>query len=1243
MKQQLSLRKNLSKRFVTRRGIALAGALSLVAGGLLAAPQAGASVPTTDDPPTYDAYQAIVDPGTSDSSYFQPYWYDNNGRHIQAHGGQAVKTAEELGIDSNEVMSAGLHHYYWFGEDRSNGYGNSPGVHVYSSDDSYNWIDEGLALRAATGQEEIKTDSYFTNLYGDNGIVSDETASKIYTYLGTTKDSVTGNQAIIERPKVIYNQKTHQWVMWWHSDGNVTANGGTYDRSLAAVATSESPTGPYKMIGAYRMPNRSNYTACQAAVPGQARDMTVFKDSEGTAYLSYSSENNASLYFAKLNDDYTNVIKTTDSDQIAGELNDVNGGSTILDTGFMQYSESGKYPYILDDGTSDSPQRGTDYQIVRECGNLEAPIVFQHGGRYYALASGATGWAPNPQTYYTADSIMGSWIRGIEPDDPYENIKYDSIPEGGDGLLSVGDFRKTTFGSQGSGVLDLGEGRFVYLADRWNGGDATSTYVWLPMTFAEDGRLSMTNPSTESSDKWGQGWDQTYWEDKGAGEGIWSVDDSTIPTQAKRGETVDLPQTVNVTVANATAPVAVTWNTTKFDELGAQTLIGTLSADNSFSEGRTFTRTIDITMPGLRNIATEATTHASSRDDLSAKTVDGDDSASAWNDLDGYGNAPKDSWLSYTWDHPLILDSARIVTIRESSEVKTWPDSVGVQYLDGEGNWKNTDIVANVDADESEPTIALDLTSVPATQAVRFDLHRTADDGWSAVSEVSIFGYSSSDATDLASLQVNGESVSGFDPAQWNSIYHGQTGSVMATAKTDGATVQVSQPTADNPFAYVVVTSPDRASKSVYRIEFVTDSTDATLDMLLVNGNTVANFDPAVYSYAVDVGVWGSSPRVQALATGRQVATHANADVDGAEITVTSQDGNHERTYQIALNGTREGCTTESSQWEVAIWGDQPASVCIGDQGSFSITDQNSGVWSDHDNLTVVYMPDKLPMGGSFETYLDSASTGANGDPRAGIVVRDDLSKEGQGSATGYYSFTSSLTGAFDQWDSDGNGYIDSERSPKVGIGVWPAYMKIERQLIDGQDKIVSYVKKGASDEWVRYAEKSLNGSDPDKPLDVGVFGVANQKNGDPATYEFRQTRVSSINPVTDVTAAQAHLSTDGDLKLPESVQVTHMDGSTQGASVRWDAIPDDWLTQKGTIVDTGTAEDTDIPAFVTARVSATSKQSVSEEDKQSGQQGTQQSNVGLADTGSVFIVPLIIAIVLLILGIMIGRLRRIG
>ena len=59
--------------------------------------------------------------------------FDNNGNKIQAHGGQVQKIGDT---------------WYWYGEDKTNGYRPVEGVHCYSSTDLYNWKDEGLALDA---------------------------------------------------------------------------------------------------------------------------------------------------------------------------------------------------------------------------------------------------------------------------------------------------------------------------------------------------------------------------------------------------------------------------------------------------------------------------------------------------------------------------------------------------------------------------------------------------------------------------------------------------------------------------------------------------------------------------------------------------------------------------------------------------------------------------------------------------------------------------------------------------------------------------------------------------------------------------------------------------------------------------------------------------------------------------------------------------------------------------------------
>src|SRR5690625_6908862 len=56
-----------------------------------------------------------------------------------------------------------------------------------------------------------------------------------------------------------------------------------------------------------RAPEDADFNG-QPDQPGMARDMTLFKDDDGTAYLIYASEENYTLYISKLNDSYTDVV-----------------------------------------------------------------------------------------------------------------------------------------------------------------------------------------------------------------------------------------------------------------------------------------------------------------------------------------------------------------------------------------------------------------------------------------------------------------------------------------------------------------------------------------------------------------------------------------------------------------------------------------------------------------------------------------------------------------------------------------------------------------------------------------------------------------------------------------------------------------------------------------------------------------------------------------------------------------------
>jgi hypothetical protein len=196
--------------------------------------------------------------------------------------------------------------WYWFGESRT-AHGNN-GVSCYSSRNLYDWKNEGVVLS-----------------------LSEDPSSPI------------ARGSIIERPKVIYNRLTGKYVMWFHNE----LRGHGYSAAQAGVAVSDRVTGPYSFVQSSRPDGE------------MSRDMTLFVDDDGEAYLFTASENNQTMHVHLLSSDYTTT--------------------------------SGKWARIFA-GRS-----------------MEAPAVFKHSGKYYFVGSDCTGWKPNPQRSAVAGSVWGPW------------------------------------------------------------------------------------------------------------------------------------------------------------------------------------------------------------------------------------------------------------------------------------------------------------------------------------------------------------------------------------------------------------------------------------------------------------------------------------------------------------------------------------------------------------------------------------------------------------------------------------------------------------------------------------------------------------------------------------------------------------------------------------------------------------------------------------------------------------------
>lgn len=165
-------------------------------------------------------------------------WNDTEGNRIEAHGG-------------GMLYQNGT--YYWFGEHGTPGR-THVGVMCYSSQDLYNWKNEGVALALVKGDPN--------------------------------HELIDG--CVLERPKVVFNAKTGKYVMWFHLE----LRGQGYNSARSAVAVSDRVTGSYKYQGSFR-PNDS-----------MARDQTVFVDDDGKAYQFYASDDNRTMHISLLTDDY---------------------------------------------------------------------------------------------------------------------------------------------------------------------------------------------------------------------------------------------------------------------------------------------------------------------------------------------------------------------------------------------------------------------------------------------------------------------------------------------------------------------------------------------------------------------------------------------------------------------------------------------------------------------------------------------------------------------------------------------------------------------------------------------------------------------------------------------------------------------------------------------------------------------------------------------------------------------------
>lgn len=247
--------------------------------------------------------QFALTAGPVPASGFRPAaeWVDNHGVPINAHGGGVL-------------FHAGR--YYWYGEHklvgRSEKEGAGGGVHCYSSTNLYDWQDEGLVLAV------------------DAKNPSSEIAAG----------------CIFERPKVLFNERTRTFVMFF----KLYPPGMGYDTGYVGVATAVSPNGPFtyqhKFLG--------------GGSPKGSGDYVMVQDETGTVHHL--------------------TVRKPDKVFVAGELRD---------------------DYLFPKGNY-VPVEGVER-------HTEAPAVLRSGGAYYLIGSGSSSWRPNAARSFVAATPTGPY------------------------------------------------------------------------------------------------------------------------------------------------------------------------------------------------------------------------------------------------------------------------------------------------------------------------------------------------------------------------------------------------------------------------------------------------------------------------------------------------------------------------------------------------------------------------------------------------------------------------------------------------------------------------------------------------------------------------------------------------------------------------------------------------------------------------------------------------------------------
>ena len=244
-------------------------------------------------------------------------WHDTDGNIINASDG---------GI----LFAEGKYHWYGqalrpmpFSTNGKGGQTTTTGVVMYESEDLLNWKYEGVILAC-----------------------SDDPNSPLYAPMR------------FERPKIIYNEKTKQYVLWCHYVKYPGDHGTTDGTAEAGVAVCDRVNGTYQWLG-----------TCRPVDNMLVRDCMLYKDSDGTAYFIYDRDATPQAKAGEKADRCLYIVKLSDD--------------------YLSFTDC--------------------YKRIDACYWREAPVIIHKGDYYYMITSGLSGWQTNQAEAFRSHHLMGTW------------------------------------------------------------------------------------------------------------------------------------------------------------------------------------------------------------------------------------------------------------------------------------------------------------------------------------------------------------------------------------------------------------------------------------------------------------------------------------------------------------------------------------------------------------------------------------------------------------------------------------------------------------------------------------------------------------------------------------------------------------------------------------------------------------------------------------------------------------------